>query len=60
MLLSTTLLSWISKMFKQVEKTTTYGSDLERYITSKHPQSVYEVEYWTNQYDKTNSKGWTL
>jgi hypothetical protein len=40
---------------------TTYGSELEQFIVSKHPQSTYDVEYWTAQFDKKqNEKGWIL
>ncbi len=60
MLLTTTLISWISKIVNKVEQPTTYGSELERYIVSKRPQSVYEVEHWTNQFDKNNTKGWMI
>ena len=55
------LTAYIHKMFNQVEKPQTYGSELEAYIISKNPQSTYDVEYWTNQFDKKqNERGWVL
>jgi hypothetical protein len=46
-----TMLAYIPNLFK-LAYSATYGSSLENYITSKNPQSVYEVEYWTKEYDK--------
>ncbi len=30
--------------------TSTYGSDLEKYIASRNPQSTYDVEKYTLEY----------
>ena len=55
------VISSIQKMFKRVEQSGTYGSELEAYIVSKNPQSTYDVEYWTNQFDKKqNERGWLV
>jgi hypothetical protein len=35
----------------------TYGSDLERYILSHNPQSIYQVEQLTRQFDTQLSQG---
>ena len=51
----------IQKMFERVKEPVNYGTELEAYIVSKNPQSTYDVEYWTNQFDKKqNEKGWAL
>lgn len=60
MLITTTIISWLRKILNKVEQPATYGSELESYILSKRPQSVYEVEHWTAQFDKNNTKGWML
>jgi len=56
------IVNFIYKLFSKTEKT--YGSDLERYITSKNPQSTYDVEYWARRFDDgiTNKRtaGWPL
>ena len=52
MLLTTTIFSYLTNLFKKVEEPGTYGSSLERYIVSKNPQSTYDVEYWTRQFDE--------
>lgn len=58
-MLSTTIIAYIHKMFKQVETPQTYGSELEAYIVSKNPQTTYDVEYWTSQFDKKqNERSW--
>lgn len=35
----------------------TYGSDLERYILSRHPQSAADIERYTIEYNKMLSRG---
>jgi hypothetical protein len=35
----------------------TYGSELERYIMSHNPQSIYDVEQLTRQFDTQLSQG---
>jgi hypothetical protein len=34
-----------------------YGSELERYIMSHNPQSIYDVEQLTRQFDTQLSQG---
>jgi hypothetical protein len=37
----------------------TYGSELERYIVSKNPGSVAEIDHWTKQFDQNQTqRGW--
>ncbi len=33
-----------------------HQSELEKYIISKNPQSIFDVEYWTHEFDKRGSK----
>ena len=55
------LSAYIHKMLDQIDRPQTYGSELEAYIVSKNPQSTYDVEYWTAQFDKRQTeKGWLL
>ena len=58
-MLTSTIISWLAKIFTTV-KQTTYGSELDQFITSKHPQSVHDVEYWTMRYERDNLKGWKI
>lgn len=54
-----TIIAYFARVCNRTSKT--YGSDLERYIVSKQPQTIYDVEYWTNQFDKRyTQKGWSL
>lgn len=50
------LAAYFNQMVTGFEKSTSYGSDLEKYIISKNPQNTYEVEYWTNQFDKIQNE----
>ena len=54
---------YIQKMYKSVEKPQTYSSALEAYIVSKNPQSTYDVEYLTQEFDRNRNrsiKEWAL
>lgn len=42
---------FISKIIKQL--TRTYSSELERYVSSKNPESTYDVERWAQEFDRT-------
>ena len=50
------LLNYLKQLVKTA-KPQNYGSSLEAYIVSKNPQSIYDVEYWTRQYDKQSKEG---
>lgn len=50
---------YFQKMFTQVEKPATYGSQLEQYIASKNPQNTYDVETFAREYEaKQQLKNW--
>lgn len=38
------------------EKQTTYGSELERYIASRNPRDIFDVERLSNEYERSQSK----
>lgn len=63
-MLFTPLITYIKELVQRVEEPQTYGSALEAYIVSKNPQSTYDVEYWTRQFDERVSNrstaGWPL
>ena len=39
-----------------ITKTNSYHSAVERYVASKNPTSIGEVEYWIRQYDRNGGK----
>ena len=45
------------RFLKDLFKPVTYQSELERYIIAHHPQSTYDVERLTQEFDKKQSKG---
>ena len=51
------LAAYFSKMF-DTQNQATYGSELERYIVSKGPQSVAEIDHWTRQFDREQQRSW--
>lgn len=50
----------IYRMLGSVFRSYTHGDNLEQYILSKNPQSVYDVEHLTTQYERKVSKGWII
>lgn len=50
----------IHKMLEILFYTDSYGSNLERYILSKRPQTVFDVEHYTIEYERRTNKGWIL
>lgn len=45
------------KFLKELFKPSTYQSELERYIVAHNPQSTYDVEKLTQEFDKKQIKG---
>jgi hypothetical protein len=45
------MLTHLKELLQRVFGTTSYQSDLERFIISKHPTSVAEIEHWTKVFD---------
>lgn len=39
-----------------ITKTNSYQFTVERYVTSKNPTSIAEVEYWVRQFDRTGGR----
>ena len=48
--LMTQLLERLAEMFPQEN----YQSRLDQYLTSKHVQSIGDVEYWTRRYEQNS------
>jgi hypothetical protein len=44
------MVSYILGVVRGLFKLSTYGSELERYIISRYPQNVYDVEKLTMEY----------
>jgi hypothetical protein len=56
-----TMIEYIQKMYNDVKKPVTYGSELETYIVSKNPQNTYDVEAFARDYDyKNKTQGWSI
>ena len=48
------VLNWIKSLFKAPS----YQDELERYISSKHPTTAADVEYWIRSFEL--HKEWVL
>lgn len=46
-----TMLTQLKELLQRVFSNTSYQSDLERFIISKHPTSIAEIEHWTKVFD---------
>lgn len=51
------LVAYVQSMITAKDRRNEYGSDLERYIISHQPQSIYDVEQLTRQFDTQLSQG---
>jgi hypothetical protein len=53
------MLTQIKQLLQRVfnPRSTSYQSDLERFIISKHPTSVAEIEHWTKVFDLRQGGG---
>jgi hypothetical protein len=48
-----TFLKWITSLFD----TPSYGQRMEKYITSKNPTNIADVEYWASSFERGVQKG---
>jgi hypothetical protein len=56
-----TMIGYIQKMYNDVKKPVTYGTELETYIVSKNPQNTYDVEAFARDYDyKNKTQRWSI
>ena len=49
--------AYFSRVFRSDRKSNEYGSELERYIVARQPQSIYDIEQLTRQFDTQLSQG---
>ena len=58
-MLISSIIAYIARQFNLVEETGTYGTELEKFIVSKNPQSTADIEHWAQQFNHArNTKGW--
>jgi hypothetical protein len=56
-----TMIEYIQKIYDDISKPVTYGTELEAYIVSKNPQNTYDVEAFARDFESKNkTQGWTL
>lgn len=55
-MLITAIAGWVKSLIQAFEKPTTYGSELESYIVSHDPQTAYDVDRLTREFD-TKQRG---
>jgi hypothetical protein len=48
-----TFLKWITSLFDAPS----YGQRMEKYITSKNPTNIADVEYWASTFERGVQKG---
>jgi len=48
-----TFLKWITSLFEAPS----YGQRMEKYIASKNPTNIADVEYWASTFDRGVQKG---
>jgi hypothetical protein len=53
------IIAFLPQVLKKADNlkiSSSYKSELEKYIISKNPQSVSDIEYWTTQYDRKQAR----
>ena len=55
-MLITAIVGWVKSLIAQFQKPYTYGSELEAYIVAHDPQSAYDVDRLTREFD-TKQRG---
>lgn len=53
----TSIVGWVKSLAQQFAKPQTYGSELEAYIVSHDPQSAYDVDRLSREFDNRNKFG---
>lgn len=55
------MIEYIQKIYNDVKKPVTYGTELETYIVSKNPQNTYDIEAFARDYEyKNKTQGWSI
>lgn len=57
-MLITSIFGWAKSLFQALQKPTTYGSELEAYIVSHDPQTAYDVDRLTREFDIRQTRGY--
>jgi hypothetical protein len=51
------IVGWVISLAEKFQKPATYGSELEAYIVAHEPQTAYDVDRLTRQFDLKNQGG---
>lgn len=54
------LTAYIFKPMTQKQFSINYSTEVDRYVASKNPQTVADVEHWEKEYTRKQGQGWTL
>jgi 5S rRNA maturation endonuclease (ribonuclease M5) len=54
------LTAYLVKPIMQRQFSTNYSSEVDRYVTSKNPQTAADVEHWEKEYARKQTQGWSL
>jgi hypothetical protein len=57
-MLITALVGWAKSLVQSFQKPATYGSELEAYIVSHDPQTAYDVDRLTREFDAKQTRGY--
>lgn len=54
------LTAYIFKPITQKHFAVNYSTEVDRYVASKNPQTVADVEHWEKEYTRKHTQGWSL
>ena len=54
------LTAYLVKPIMERQFSVNYNSEIDRYVASKNPQSIADVEHWEKEYARKQNQGWAL
>ena len=54
------LTAYLVKPIMERQFSINHSTEVDKYVASKNPQTVADVEYWEKEYSRKQNQGWTL
>jgi len=54
------LTAYIIKPMSQKKFSVNQSTEVDRYVASKNPQTIADVEHWEKEYSRKQNRGWAL
>jgi 5S rRNA maturation endonuclease (ribonuclease M5) len=54
------LTAYLVKPLMEKQFSYNLNTEIDRYVASKNPQNIAEVEHWEKEYMRKQNRGWSL